>query len=84
MGFLVSLGTILLVPIAGMVGFVSFLNLYTAIAYALALGLFALLAERFYRKHHRSEAYDDRLTDERMREARDYILGRWKSETLED
>jgi hypothetical protein len=59
---------------------------FGAIAWPITLAL--IIAPLYYfnktRKHGRLEAYDDRLTEERMRAARDDIIAQWKKKDTED
>ena len=80
MGFLVSLGMVVLPAIASFVALVSFLHWQTAIVFVAGLAVIALSAIRFYEKHHRSDRFDDRLTDERMRQATEELVTKWKEE----
>ena len=84
MGFLVSLGTILAPPVAGMIAFASFVHWQSALVFVLGIGFVSFLAVRFHNHHHRSEAYDDRLTDSVMLEAQEYIIRRWENKNVED
>jgi hypothetical protein len=77
-GFLLSLLSILAPYLAAMIGLVAFLHWQTTLVFLAGLGLCCVGAVRFYDKHHRAEAYDDRLTDERMREATEDLVRRWK------
>lgn len=60
-----------------MIALASFTNWITAALYFVALGILVACVLRFHERHHRSEAFDDRLTDERMREAREYLIRVW-------
>lgn len=74
MGFLVSLGTIIAPYIAANIALVAFLHLDTALVFLAGLVLVSLLAIRFHEKHHRSERFDDRLSDVRIREAQEWLI----------
>ena len=82
MGFLVSLGTILLAGLVSLAGFAMVWQWQTAAIFFGSIGVGTVAFLRFHENHHRSEAYDDRLTDETMREAQEYLVRRW--EHLED
>jgi fatty acid desaturase len=61
-------------PVAGLLALAAFVTWYTALIYLLVLASLVLLAVRFHERHHASDAFDDRLTDERMRLAREYLV----------
>jgi hypothetical protein len=52
-------------------------GLYTSIALLGVIVTGTVLFEREFSKHERPEAYDDRLTDQRMREATEDMIRRW-------
>lgn len=79
-GFLVSLLSILAPYLAAMIGLVAFLHWQTTLVFLAGLGVICFAAVRLHEKHHRSEAYDDRLTDERMWEATEELVRRWKKD----
>jgi hypothetical protein len=73
-GFFMAMGTLYMSAVYGLVGLVGWL----------ALNL--LLAYRFNqaRKHSRVEAYDDRLTDERMKTAEEDLIKDWERKKNEE
>jgi len=77
-GYLSSLIAILTPFTVAIIGIGMFTTLPTAILYASIIGLGSYLGARYHYKHNRPEAFDDRLTDQKMREARDWLIGRWK------
>jgi hypothetical protein len=79
-GFLVSLGVVILPPIGSFVALVSFMHWQSALAFVGGMVVIALAAIRFHEKHNRSDAFDDRLTDDRMRQATDELVTIWKKE----
>lgn len=66
-----------------MLGLAAFTSWITALLYFLVLAILVACIVSFYERHHRSEAFDDRLTDERMRKAREYLIRLWGGETQE-
>jgi len=58
-GFLVSLGTILLCPIATLIGLAAFTNWITALVFLVALAVFSYVAVKRHAKYHRAEKYND-------------------------
>jgi len=58
-GFLVSLGTILVSPIAVFIGLAAFTNWITALVYLVVLAIISYLAVRRHNKYHRAEKYND-------------------------
>jgi hypothetical protein len=58
-GFLVSLGTLLVPPVAVLIGLAAFTNWITALAYLTFLAILSYLALRRHRKYHRAEKYND-------------------------
>jgi hypothetical protein len=68
-GFLSILAMILAPFLGGVIALVSFTNWITAALFAGALAILSYLAAVRHDLHSRQGAYDDRLTDARMREA---------------
>ena len=63
----------------GLFALVAYTTLWSAIFYTAILAVGTFFAHRFYEKHQMFEAFDDRLSDVRMDEARDYIIERrWR------
>ena len=65
---------ILAVPMTSVVGLAAFSAWWSALLYISGIAVFGVYAVRRYEKHHRSEIFDDRLSDERVRKARDWLL----------
>lgn len=61
--------------ITGLVALFSFSHgLTTALVFVCGMTLIAIAAVRFHSKHNRTEVFDDRLTDERMAQAVEYLI----------
>jgi hypothetical protein len=67
-GFAVSVGVIYFAAVYGFLGMFVWIALNVSISYWLNRA----------RGHSRAEAFDDRLTDERMREAQEELIKKWK------
>jgi hypothetical protein len=65
---------ILAVPMASLAGLAAFQAWWSAGLYFSAIGLAMSYAVRRQEKHDRSEAYDDRLSAERMEDAREWLM----------
>jgi len=65
---------IIVVPMTSVVGLAAFSSWWSALAFVSGIAVFAVLAVRRHEKHHRSEVFDDRLSAERVREAREWLL----------
>jgi hypothetical protein len=48
----------------------------TAYSFWTGTVIFAFIAKRYHDKHHRSEQYDDHLTNERMEKAREWLIAK--------
>jgi hypothetical protein len=57
-----------------LVGLAAFESWWSAALFICAIGLGTLIAVRRYEKHHRSEAFDDRLSSEKMEAAREWLI----------
>jgi hypothetical protein len=53
-------------------------GLFTSLILLAIIVIGTLVFEKEFSKHERSEAYDDRLSDQRMREATEDLIRRWK------
>jgi hypothetical protein len=65
---------ILAPPMVSLAGLAAFETWWSAAFFICAIGLGTLLAVRRYEKHHRSEAFDDRLSSEKMEAAREWLI----------
>jgi len=65
---------ILAVPTTSILGLAAFSDWWSALLYVSGMGVLAVYAVRRRERHHRLEVYDDRLSDERVRKARDWLL----------
>jgi len=65
---------ILAVPMTSIVGIAAFSTWWSALLYVSGIAVFAIYAVRRHEKHHRSQVFDDRLSDERIQKARDWLL----------
>jgi hypothetical protein len=54
-------------------GLAAFETWWTSALFVSAIGLAMFFAVRRHEKHHRSEAYDDKLSTERMEAARKWL-----------
>jgi len=61
-------------PLSTLVGLAAFETWWSAAIFASAIAGGAYLAVRRHDKHHRSEAYDDRVSAERMDRARESLF----------
>jgi hypothetical protein len=65
---------IITAPIAGLVGLAAFATWWSASLFVSAIGVAMFFAVRRHDRHHRSEAYDDKLSTDRMDAARKWLL----------
>lgn len=65
---------VLVLPMTSIVGLAAFSAWWSAIVYVSGIAVFAVYAVRRHEKHNRSQVFDDRLSDERVRRARDWLL----------
>ncbi len=65
---------ILAVPMTSIVGLAAFSAWWSAFLYISGIAVFAIYAVKRHERHHRSDVFDDRLSDERVRIARDWLL----------
>ncbi len=65
---------ILAVPMASLAGLAAFQAWWSAGLYFSVIGLAMFYAVGRHEKHDRSEAYDDRLSAERMEDAREWLM----------
>ena len=65
---------ILAVPMASLAGLAAFQAWWSAGLYFSVIGLAMFYAVRRHEKHDQSEAYDDRLSAERMEDAREWLM----------
>lgn len=65
---------VIAVPMVPLVGLVAFETLWSAFLFVSALGAGMFVAVRRHEKHYRSEAYDDRVSAERMNAAREWLI----------
>ncbi len=65
---------IIAAPVTTLVGLAAFEAWWSAALFASGIAGCAYLAVRRHDKHHRSEAYDDRVSAERMDRARDSLF----------
>jgi hypothetical protein len=56
-----------------LVGLAAFQTWWSAAVFVSAIGVGMVFAVRRHEKHHRSEAYDDKLSAERMDAAREWL-----------
>ena len=64
----------------GFLALVAFTSLPGAIVFLACFGLFVYHGLRYWEKHHAGEKFDSKLTDQRMKEARDW----WIKEVTND
>ena len=64
---------------ASLAGLAAFTTWWTASVYVLAIGLFAVYAERLQKKRQRLGSLDDRLSQERMESARERLIEEFRS-----
>jgi hypothetical protein len=69
-GSVVALGTLYFAGVYGYLGLIGWLGLNLLVGYRFSQA----------RKHSRPDAYDDRLTDERMRTAQEELISDWEKE----
>jgi hypothetical protein len=83
-GYWKTVSLLLVPPLAAML--LLFMVKFGPIAWPITLAL--IVAPLYYfnksRRHGRSEVFDDRLTDERMRAARDEIIADWQKKDRDD
>jgi membrane protein implicated in regulation of membrane protease activity len=65
---------ILAVPMTSIAGLAAFSAWWSALIYFAGIAVFAIYAVRRHERHHRSEVFDDRLSDDRIRSAREWLL----------
>ena len=65
---------ILAVPMASLAGLAAFQAWWSAGLYFSVIGLAMFYSVRRHEKHERSEAYDDKLSAERMENAREWLM----------
>jgi hypothetical protein len=61
-------------PIVSLVGLAAFETWWSASLFVSAIGVAMVFAVRRQEKHYRSEAYDDKLSAERMEAARKWLI----------
>jgi hypothetical protein len=66
---------VITVPMVPLVGLVAFETWWSTFLFASAIGVAMFFAVRRHEKHYRSEAYDDRISAERMDAAREWLIG---------
>lgn len=64
---------ILAAPVTSLIGLAAFTALWSAAVFVVCIAGCAYLAVRRHDKHHRAEAYDDKISTERMERARDSL-----------
>jgi hypothetical protein len=75
LGFLGSMGALLIVAVSGEIALAAFgYGLITTAIFLSAIGISCVVAVRFNDKHSRAEAFDDRLTGDRQGRAIDWIV----------
>jgi membrane protein implicated in regulation of membrane protease activity len=72
-GHLRELVYIVAAPLVSLVSLAAFESWWSAALFVSALGVAMFYAVRRHDKHHRSEAYDDKLSTERMEAARKWL-----------
>jgi hypothetical protein len=65
---------VVVVPMTSIVGLAAFTTWWSALLYISLIVMFAVYAVRRYEKHHFSEIFDDKLSDERVEQAREWLL----------
>jgi predicted permease len=65
---------VVVVPMTSIVGLAAFTTWWSALLYLSLIVMFAAYAVRRYEKHHYSEMFDDKLSSERVEEAREWLL----------
>ena len=65
---------ILAAPLTSLVGLAAFSSWWTAAIFVAGLAGFALFAIRRHDKHSRSEAFDDKISPERMNKALEWLM----------
>lgn len=66
---------VIAVPMVPLVGLVTFEAWWSALLFVSGIGTAMFFAVRRHEKHYRSEAYDDRVSAERMNAAREWLIG---------
>jgi membrane protein implicated in regulation of membrane protease activity len=61
-------------PMTSLAGLAAFETWWSAALFVSGIGLAMFFAVRRHEKHHRPEAYDDKLSDERMEAAREWLM----------
>ena len=61
------------VPMVSLLGLAAFATWWSACLFVSGIGVATFFAVRRHEKHYRSEAYDDKLSAERMEAARDWL-----------
>lgn len=57
-----------------MIALASFTNPYSASVFLASFAIFVYKGHRYWEKHHASEKFDSKLTDQRMSEAREWWI----------
>jgi hypothetical protein len=65
---------LLAAPTASLVGLAAFSTWWSASLFVASIGLAMVFAVRRHEKHYRSEAYDDKVSAERMEAARQWLM----------
>lgn len=61
-------------PMASLAGLAAFEAWWSAVLFVSGIGLAMFFAVRRHEKHHRPEAYDDKVSTERMEAAREWLM----------
>ena len=61
-------------PVTAIIGLAAFAAWWSAAIFTMGIAGFGLLAVRHHDKHHRAEAYDDKISAERVEEAREWLF----------
>ena len=61
-------------PMVSLAGLAAFETWWSALLFLSGIGITMFFAVRRHEKHNRSEAYDDRLSTERMEAARQWLV----------
>jgi hypothetical protein len=65
---------VLLAPMTSIVGLAAFTFWWSAAIFVAGIGVGTFYAVKRHEKHHRAEAFDDKLTTERMESAREWLI----------
>jgi hypothetical protein len=61
-------------PMVSLAGLAAFETWWSAALFLSGIGIAMFFAARHHEKHHRAEAYDDKLSTERVEAAREWLM----------